>query len=153
MEILWWHWLVGGLILIGLELVIPSFTIIWFGLGAVLVSIILAIFPGFSLPLQILTWSVASLLFTVAWFRFFNPRTSRTFAGSSKGAVVGETGLVIRAAQPFAKGVVKFQLPLLGADEWPCMADESLEVGDRVKVVDVEGHVMKVEKTVKRENP
>ena len=37
MEILWWHWLIGGLILIGLELVIPSFTIIWFGLGAVLV--------------------------------------------------------------------------------------------------------------------
>ena len=153
MEILWWHWLIGGLILIGLELVIPSFTIIWFGLGAVLVSIVLGIFPGFSLPLQILTWSVASLLFTVAWFRFFNPRTSRTFAGSSKGAVVGETGLVIRAAEPYAKGVVKFQLPLLGADEWPCMADESLEVGDRVKVVDVEGHVMKVEKTVKRENP
>ncbi len=67
--------------------------------------------------------------------------------------MVGETGLVIRAAEPYAKGVVKFQLPLLGADEWPCMAEESLEVGDRVKVVDVEGHVMKVEKTVKRENP
>ena len=29
--------LLGGLVLIGLELVIPSFTIIWFGLGAVLV--------------------------------------------------------------------------------------------------------------------
>ena len=153
MEILWWHWLIGGLVLIGLELVIPSFTIIWFGLGAILVSIVSAIFPGFSLPLQILTWSMASLLFTLVWFRFFNPRASRTFAGSSKGAVVGETGLVIRAAEPYAKGVVKFQLPLLGADEWPCMAEESLEVGDRVKVVDVEGHVMKVEKTVKRENP
>ena len=146
MNMLWWHWLVLGLVLIGLELVIPSFTIIWFGLGAVLVSIVMAFFPGYSFPAQILTWTVASALFTVVWFRFFNPRTSRTFAGSSKGAVVGETGLVIRAAEPYAKGNVKFQLPLLGADEWPCMADEPLEVGDRVKVVDVEGHVMKVEK-------
>jgi membrane protein implicated in regulation of membrane protease activity len=151
MDLLWWHWLVLGMVLIGLELVVPSFTIIWFGLGAVLVSIILAIFPGYSLPAQILTWTVASALFTFAWFRFFNPRNNKTFAGTSKGAVVGEIGLVIRGAEPYAKGVVKFQLPLLGADEWPCMADDSLEVGDRVRVVDVEGHVMKVEKTAKRE--
>jgi len=150
MDILWWHWLVLGLVLIGLELVVPSFTIIWFGLGAVLVSIVMALFPGYPLSAQILAWTVASVLFTLAWFRYFNPR-SRTSAGSSKGAVLGEIGLVIRAAEPYAKGVVKFQLPLLGADEWPCMADEPLAVGDRVKVVDVEGHVMKVEKTGKRE--
>lgn len=151
MDLLWWHWLVLGMVLIGLEMALPSFTIIWFGLGAVLVSIILGIFPEYSLPAQILTWTVASVLFTIAWFRFFNPRNSKTFAGTSKGAVVGEIGLVIRGAEPYAKGVVKFQLPLLGADEWPCMADDPLEVGDRVRVVDVEGHVMKVEKTVKRE--
>ena len=151
MTILWWHWLVLGMILIGLELVVPSFTIIWFGLGAVIVSIILAFFPGYSLPAQILTWTVASALFTLGWFRFFNPRT-KTAAGSSKGTVVGEIGLVIRAAEPYTKGVVKFQLPLLGADEWQCISDESLEVGDRVKVIDVEGHVMKVEKNAKKEN-
>jgi hypothetical protein len=152
MNILWWHWLVLGMLLIGLELVVPSFTIIWFGLGAVLVSIVLAIFSALSLPVQILIWTVASALLTLVWFRFLNPRSSKTFAGSSKGAVVGETGLVIRAAAPFAKGIVKFQLPLLGADEWPCIADDALEVGDRVRVVDVEGHVMKVEKTAKKEN-
>jgi len=151
MNILWWHWLVLGLILIGLELVVPSFTIIWFGLGAVLVSIVMAFLPDCSLSAQILTWTVASASFTFAWFRFFNPRGSKTSAGSSKGAVVGEIGLVIRGAQPYAKGIVKFHLPLLGADEWPCRADEPLEVGDRVKVVDVEGHVIKVEKTDKRE--
>ena len=152
MNILWWHWLVLGMVLIGIELFVPSFTIIWFGLGAVLVSIVLVIFPGYSLPVQILIWTVASALFTFFWFRFFNPRTSKTSAGSSKGAIGGEIGLVIRAAEPYSKGVVKFQLPILGADEWPCMSEESLEVGDRVKVVDVEGHVMKVEKNAKKEN-
>ena len=152
MNILWWHWLVLGMVLIGLELVVPAFTIIWFGLGAVLVSIVLAIFPGYSLSAQILTWTVASALFTLAWFLFFNPRTSKTTAGSSKGAISGEIGLVIRAAEPYSKGVVKFQLPLMGADEWACMSDGALEVGDRVKVVDLEGHVMRVEKIAKKEN-
>jgi len=153
MNMLWWHWLAGGLLLIGLELFIPSFTIIWFGLGAVLVGIVLGLYPDFPLPAQLLTWTIVSVALTFAWFRYFNPRSNKTFSGTSQGAVIGETGLVIRAAAPFAKGVVKFQLPLLGADEWPCLADEPLEVGDRVKVVEVEGHALKVEKIVKGVNP
>jgi len=149
MNLLWWHWLAGGLLLIGLELFVPSFTIVWFGLGAVLVGIIMALYPAFPLSAQLLTWTVVSAALTFAWFRFFNPRSSKTFSGSSKGAVIGETGLIIRAADPYDKGRVKFQLPLLGADEWPCLADEPLAVGDRVRVVDVEGHALKVEKIVK----
>ena len=145
MNILWWHWLVLGLLLVGLELVVSSFTIIWFGLGAVLVGIILALVPGFPLGAQILTWTGASALLTLAWFHFFNPRT-RSFAGS-KSAVIGEIGLVVRAGEPGSMGTVKFQLPLLGGDEWPCIADVALDVGDRVRVVDMEGQVMKVEKT------
>lgn len=152
MNILWWHWLAGGLILIGLELFIPSFTIIWFGLGAVLVGIVLAVYPGFPLSAQLLTWTVVSALLTFAWFRYFNPRRDKTFSGSAQGAVVGEIGLVIKAAGSFDKGRVKFHLPLLGSDEWPCLADEPLEVGDRVKVVEVEGHALKVEKIVKGVN-
>ena len=33
-NILWWHWIVLGIILVLMELVVPSFTIFWFGLGA-----------------------------------------------------------------------------------------------------------------------
>jgi len=152
MNILWWHWLAGGLVLIGLELFVPSFTIIWFGLGAVLVGIVLAVYPGFPLFAQLLTWTVVSAVLTFAWFRYFNPRSNRTYSGTAQGAVVGEIGLVIKPAGPFEKGRVKFHLPLLGADEWPCLADEPLEVGDRVKVIEVEGHALKVEKIVKGEN-
>jgi len=39
MTIVWWHWLVLGFCLIGMELLVPSFTIIWFGLGAVVVGL------------------------------------------------------------------------------------------------------------------
>lgn len=148
MNILWWHWLVLGLVLIGLELVVPSFTIVWFGLGAVLVGVFTALLPGFTLPAQILTWTVVSALLTFAWFRFFKQK-SRTVSGTAKDGVIGETGLVVRGAGPYEKGRVRFQLPLLGSDEWPCMADEPLQVGDRVRVMDLEGHVMKVEKTDK----
>ena len=34
----WWTWVVGGIALILAELAIPSFFIVWFGLGALLVA-------------------------------------------------------------------------------------------------------------------
>jgi membrane protein implicated in regulation of membrane protease activity len=33
-QLLYWHWLVIGMILVVGEIFIPSFTILWFGLGA-----------------------------------------------------------------------------------------------------------------------
>jgi len=60
MKIEWWYWLLAGFILIGLELVIPSFTIIWFGLGALLVGILVVLLPSLPDWLQVLLWALAS---------------------------------------------------------------------------------------------
>ena len=38
MAIQWWYWALGGILLVLLELVVPSFFILWFGLGALLVA-------------------------------------------------------------------------------------------------------------------
>ena len=52
MEIEYWHWLVLGMLLIGFEIFIPSFTVLWFGLGALLVALMLLLFPGLALGWQ-----------------------------------------------------------------------------------------------------
>ena len=67
-QLQWWHWLVGGIILIVAELAIPTFYLIWFGLGGLLVGLSLALFD-LSPTAQILLWIVASLAFTFIWFR------------------------------------------------------------------------------------
>ena len=43
-KILYWHWLVFGMILMLLELAIPSFTIFWFGLGGVVIGLLMLVF-------------------------------------------------------------------------------------------------------------
>ena len=40
MDMHWWIWLVFGFALILLELALPTFFILWFGIGAVLVALI-----------------------------------------------------------------------------------------------------------------
>ena len=43
-RILYWYWLVFGMLLIIAELFIPSFTVFWFGLAAVMTALILWLF-------------------------------------------------------------------------------------------------------------
>ena len=64
MEMLYWHWLVLGLLLIVAEIFVPSFTILWFGLGALVVGV-LALMVKMSFSVQVLLWTISSVLFTV----------------------------------------------------------------------------------------
>lgn len=143
MELAWWHWAVGGIALIVAELVVPSFVLIWFGVGALVVALLVAVVdPGLTAALAV--WLVVSLALVAAWFRIFKPNMHKTKIGMADANVVGEVGMLVHDVAPFAKGQVRFQKPILGADVWECIADEAIKNGERVKVLDVEGSFLKV---------
>ncbi|MCQ4346178.1 NfeD family protein [Pseudomonas stutzeri] len=143
MTIEWWYWAIGGILLVLLELAIPSFFILWFGLGALLVAGV-ALLAELPLSGQLLLWIAASLAMVVLWFRVFSPRRHRTLVGTADGAVIGEVGLLVDSVAPFARGRVRFQRPILGAEEWACVAEADIAAGERVKVVSIEGSYLKV---------
>jgi membrane-bound ClpP family serine protease len=58
--------------------------------------------------------------------------------------VIGEIGLLVSAVAPFERGKVRFQRPVLGSEEWACLAETAIAAGERVKVVAVEGSYLKV---------
>ena len=141
----WWHWIVGGIVLVLAELVIPSFFIVWFGLGALLTGLLTLAFD-LSLTAQAATWTLASLAMVVLWFRVFKQSFVKTRIGTADGEVIGEIGLLVGAVAPFARGKVRFQRPVLGSEEWVCLADTAIAAGERVRVVAVEGSFLKVGK-------
>lgn len=139
--LLWWHWLILGMLLVLIEMLIPSFTLFWFGLAAFLVALLLFFIPDLALSLQLICWSIGSIICTILWFKYFKPTmTDRTKAGITREAVTGETGIVIKPPQGDIRGVVRFSMPLLGSDEWEFMSHEACAVGDRVEVIDVSGN-------------
>jgi len=140
----WWHWIVGGIVLVLLELVIPSFFVFWFGLGAIFVGLLLIIAPGFPLAGQILLWAIASVGMTVLWFRVFRRIRNKTRIGTAEGDIIGEIGLLVADTAPFRRGKVRFQRPVLGAEEWPCTSEAEIVAGSRVQLVSVEGSFLKV---------
>ena len=140
----YWHWLVFGMILIIAEIFVPSFTIFWFGLGGILVAVVLLI-TDISFTWQLFIWAIASCGFTFLWFKYIRPKmTDRTRAGQSREAAMGETGQVIRKPDENRRGIVRFTTPLLGSEEWPFICESQVAVGDRVSVVDISGNTLVV---------
>jgi membrane protein implicated in regulation of membrane protease activity len=146
MELEWWHWAVAGIALILAELAVPAFVLVWFGLGALVVALVVAL-AAIGVTAQLSVWLVVSLVLVFLWFKVFRPERHKTRIGMSAPAMIGEIGLLARDVAPFEKGEVRFQKPLLGTDTWPCIADEAIRAGDRVRVIAVEGSLLKVGRT------
>ncbi len=146
MDIAIWQWLVIGIALCLVEVFVPSFTLLWFGLGAFVVALLAAIVP-LSLIAELSIWAVSTTLLAIAWFKYFKPRMrDKTKAGISREAAVGQIGLVVKASEEHVRGNVRFTVPLLGEEDWPYLCETELKVGDRCRVKDVLGNALLVEK-------
>lgn len=141
-----WIWIAAGIALTALELIIPSFTIIWFGLAAVVVGL-LTFIPGMESPaLQLGIWAALSGAFTYFWFKYFRQQT-RTLSGQSKESIIGKAGIVVRVGDStFPGGVIRFPIAVLGSDEWSFISEEQLDVGDRGIITDIAGDKLVIKK-------
>ncbi|MBF8670192.1 NfeD family protein [Pseudomonas putida] len=142
MEMQWWIWLVFGIALMLLELVLPTFFILWFGIGAVLVSLISLAAPSLQLDMQVLLWVLMSSVTTALWLKLF--RRKQPDVRWTAESVIGEVGLLTAGVSEFQKGRVRFQKPILGNEEWTCVANSEIAAGERVRLTAIEGNTARV---------
>jgi hypothetical protein len=148
MEMLYWHWLVLGLLLIVAEIFVPSFTILWFGLGALVVGV-LALMVKISFSVQVLLWTISSVLFTVLWFKLLKPKMEdRNNSDLARESAIGEAGQVIKLPAGQTNGKLRFTTPILGEDEWEFNCDTEVALGDRLHIKEISGNVLVVAKLI-----
>lgn len=141
--LLYWHWIVLGIALMLAEMFFASFFILWFGAAAIIIGILLFVFPALPSAWQIFLWSILSCGLALAWFKYLKPLSiDKTKAGLSRESIVGETGLVLSLPNGEQRGMLRFSAPILGADEWLFISQDALAIGDRVRVVDVSGNTL-----------
>lgn len=146
-QFLYWHWLLLGIGLTLTEIFLASFTVLWFGLGAILVGLLLMLFPQIAFQWQLFLWIVFSLSFALLWFKYFKPRmVDKTKAGIAREAAVGEAGLVVKVPIDGGRGLVRFSIPILGDDEWEFICEQPVELGDRVFIREFSGNSLIVVK-------
>jgi membrane protein implicated in regulation of membrane protease activity len=146
-ELAYWHWIVLGVVLVLSEIMLTTFFVLWFGVAALVMALVLLVLPALALGWQVFVWTLLSIALAILWFRYLKPlAVDRTMAGMSREAIIGETGQVISVPTEARRGQLRFPAPILGADEWQIISTDSLAVGDRVRVKDVSGNALIVEK-------
>ena len=143
-QLLYWHWLVLGMLLVVAEIFVPSFTVLWFGLGALLVGVIEMVVP-MSMTIQILLWTVSSVFFAVGWFKLIKPKmTAANQDSQSQQSAIGESGLVVKLPTESTLGTMRFSTPILDRDEWQFSCDVTVELGDRLHIQEISGQTLVV---------
>jgi len=110
MAIAWWHWLVLGLLLIGLEMAASGgFYIIFFGIAAIVISLLAALGASAPVWVQLLLFSVLS----IGSLQFFRSPLMRWMKIDGEGAdvdsLVGETGVAQQDIPPHEIGRVELR--------------------------------------------
>ena len=147
-NIAYWHWIVFGLILSLGEILVMSFVLLWFGVSAIIVGILLSVFPV-SITVQLFLWVTLSLFNVYGWFKWISPRIkTNSLSGMAKESMVGQIGTVIEynSVQP-GRGKLRFPAPILGDDEWQFICTDKIDVGNRVIVQEFSGNSLIVSKT------
>ena len=135
-----WVWLTLGLVLAGLEMLLPGIYLIWLAAAAIITGM-LTLALDLSLPAQVIDFVALSLIIAFSAKRFLGERpieSSDPLMNRRGARLVGETALVVQAIE-HGSGRVKH-----GDSEWiargPAMA-----AGRRVRISGSEGAVLLVE--------
>lgn len=139
----WLLWLLGAGMFVVVELFTPGFIFIFFGIGALVVSILLLLFD-FGLTAQVWTF----LLTAVGTLVILRKTLVGIFHGREEAEKLDDipsgTALVVREIKPGIDGRVSFR-----GSFWPARAEQNFHVDDTVQVVGYAGGIKTILKVVK----
>ncbi len=138
----WWHWIVLGILFIILEMATGTFIVLGFGIAAVLVGL-LDLVLSMNFLAQIILWILFSITIITLSFKYFKNQPIVSSSGQSNHGF-DTKGTVTESIEAHSRGKVKFDDPVLGNTIWHASADQTLNVGDRVTINEVNGQLIKV---------
>lgn len=140
-QLLWWHWIAFGLILVTTEIFIGTFMMLGLGVAAMLVGATDNLFKT-SIETELSLWIILSIFSLFLWFKYLkNPQVENS--GQSNYSL--ETlGVVTQEILHNDRGEVKFDTPVLGNTTWFATSKEDISEGSRVSIVEVKGQLIEV---------
>jgi membrane protein implicated in regulation of membrane protease activity len=136
-----WAWVVGGVILLGIELIVPGGVLVWLGLSAVIVGV-LSLFLPLGWPVQWLLYGVLAVVSVFLWLQFVRRRghgeTDRPHLNQRAGQLVGQHGVLTDAIENGTGRIA------LGDSIWRVTGTD-MPAGSKVRVTGAKGAVLQVE--------
>lgn len=135
-----WIWLTLGVLLAGLEMLVPGVYLVWLGIAAIVTGVLTGLLH-LSLPVQVIDFVSLSLIVAFSARRFLrdspivgaDPLMNRRVA-----RMVGQSAVVVQAIE-HGSGRVHF-----GDSEWIASGPD-VAVGERVRITGSDGATLLVE--------
>lgn len=137
-------WFFFGLVLLLAELIIPGFVIVFFGVGAWIISLLLWLGLPISFASQLFIFLITSVILLVVFRKFgkdyFKGKVTKPDAEHAFDDVRGEKAIVISEIIPNSvNGKVEFH-----GTVWNAVSDVSIGKGASVEVVEQDNLTLKV---------
>jgi membrane protein implicated in regulation of membrane protease activity len=135
-----WVWLTIGVVLAGVEMLVPGVYMIWLAIAAIVTGVLTGLL-GLSLPVQVIDFVFLALIAVFSARRFLrdSPIMSSDPLMNRRGArMVGQTALVVEAIE-HGSGRVH-----IGDGEWIARGPD-VAAGERVRITGNDGATLLVE--------
>ncbi len=140
--LLFWHWWGVALILVILEMVMPGFFLLWIGVAAGITGLLLLLVPTSPWQLQFVVFGVLAIGSIVAARYYIRRNPIETDDRTLNRRGEQYVGRVFTIDEAIINGIGKVRV---GDSVWRA-AGPDLPAGERVKVIGVDGTMLKVEK-------
>jgi inner membrane protein len=136
-----WLWLIGGVVLLIAEVIAPGFFLIFIGAAAIVTGL-LAMAIGLPVAVQLGVFAILAFISArLVGRRFYATRYDYSpdpFLNDKVGRLLGKVVVVVQPVDSHG-GRVR-----VGDGEWSARGGPAA-VGERVRIVDIEGNCLKVE--------
>ena len=131
-----WQWLIIGVVFLVVEVFAPGAIFMWFGFSGLLTGLVAWLFPEMSIGLQILLFSVSTVLSILVW-RLFRQKSPEPVSpdpdlNNRLGTYIGQ---VHTLTHPVVDGKGRLQL---GDGTWTILGPD-LPAGSKVRISAVKG--------------
>jgi len=136
-----WHWWILAILLVLLEMFAPGVVFMWLGIAAGIVGLVLYLFPDLGWEYQLLLFSSLSVVSVVIWRVVQGKRpveTDQPMLNQRGAQYIGRT-FTLEEAMDNNMGKIR-----VDDTTWK-ICGEDCAAGTRVKVVGVDGVILKVE--------
>ena len=140
-EITAWHWLVLGLLLVGLEMLAPGAIFMWLGIAAGITGIAFLALPALGWELQFLIFAVLSIVTVFVgrnWVKRHPTKSEQPNLNVRGAQYIGRT---FTLDKPIENG---FGIIVVDDTRWKITGPD-LAAGNKVKVTALDGQVLQVE--------
>ncbi|MFW5426075.1 MAG: NfeD family protein [Methylophagaceae bacterium] len=137
-----WHWWIFAATLITLELLLGTFDLLWTGIAAFVVGIIVWLFPTLSWEIQFILFAVLAFLSIKLWRTYFKNNPIKTDEPLLNRRGEQYVGRVVTLKEPIVDGYGKVKLD----DSTWKINGEDCDAGTQIKITSVNNVVFQVEK-------